>query len=352
MSDDGQRVALLDERRGYGVRAFLNSLGVRRLRVPGQLVGRVNAAAWHPNGEWLAIASLGGWSLWSVERNELLAVRRSGSCRSLQFKQDGSGILTGGADGPVFWPLTFVEEKPQVGEPRRLLPEDAGANERAALSPDGTRFVAVGQKGAFLGTLAGDSNPLPIAGGAADTGEFSPDGRWLRFGSHHDTAVCIRAAADGAFVTKLPTGSSAALFVPGRKELMASGPSGATFWQVGTWQQSRSLPIRDDGTCADFAGFWPDGSCALANGKDLTLRLWDVESNREIACLRLPEGSAARGCVFDPSGRFMAATSSNPFLRLWDFPVLRRELRELGLDWPDAEPGRGFVDTGGKLVTH
>lgn len=79
------------------------------------------------------------------------------------------------------------------------------------------------------------------------------------------------------------------------------------------------------------------------------LRLWDVESNREIGCLRLNEGSGPWSCVFDPSGSFMATTSSHPFLRLWDFPALRRELRELGLDWPDAEPGHGFVRADGTL---
>jgi len=79
------------------------------------------------------------------------------------------------------------------------------------------------------------------------------------------------------------------------------------------------------------------------------LRLWDMERNREIACLRLPEGSLAWGCVFDPSGRFMATTGAKPFLRLWDFPALRRELRALGLDWPDGQPGKGFVGVHGRL---
>ena len=79
------------------------------------------------------------------------------------------------------------------------------------------------------------------------------------------------------------------------------------------------------------------------------LRLWDIESNREIACLRLAEGSAARGCVFDPSGRLIATTSAYPFLRIWDFPALRRELRTLGLDWPDAQPGNGFVGADSQL---
>jgi len=336
LSEDGLHTAVLSEKRGYGVRAFLNPVGIRRLRVPSQLAGLANAVAWHPRGDWLVVAHGGGWSLWDMGRSEMLVMRRSGACGSVQFNQDGGGFLTGGADGPVYWPLAVVEGKPRVGEPRRLLPENSGANERAALSPDGTHFAAIGKGGAFLGALTGDSPPIRIPDSEKhDTIEFSPDGRWLRIGGHHRVVVEIRSAADGGAVTNLPTGSSAALFMPGRNELLATGNSDVTFWQVGTWQLLRRLPLRVEAFCDAFVGDWPDGSCALATARDSMLRLWDLDANCEIACLRLPEGSAAWGCVFDPSGRFMATTSSDPFLRLWDFPALRHELHELGLDWPE-----------------
>jgi len=57
----------------------------------------------------------------------------------------------------------------------------------------------------------------------------------------------------------------------------------------------------------------------------------------------MPKGSAAWGGVFDPAAVRMAATGGVPSLRVWDSVALRRELRELGLGWPDAELGRGFV---------
>ncbi len=344
LSDNGQSAAVGDEGRGYGVRAFLNPVGVRRLRVPQQLSGQVSAAAWHPNGQWLVLANGGGWSLWDAARGELQVAREAGYCRSVQFLSDGQGFLTGGAAGPSLWPVVVVDGKPQVGEPRRLLPDDAGTNERAALSPDNTRFAAVGQHGAFLGALDGNSPPTPIPGGTGlDTVEFSPDGRWLRVGGHHRTTVNMHSAETGALVTNLPTGTAGGFFVPGRSELMASGPSAVTFWQLGTWQLLRRFPILDATACANFAGFWPDGSCALANGNDQMLRLWDLGANRELACLRLPEGSAVWAGVFDPAGRFMATTTSYSFLRLWDFPALRGALARLGLDWPEGQPGDGFV---------
>jgi hypothetical protein len=33
------------------------------------------------------------------------------------------------------------------------------------------------------------------------------------------------------------------------------------------------LPIREDSTCSEFVGSYPDSACALANGKDQMLRL-------------------------------------------------------------------------------
>jgi hypothetical protein len=47
----------------------------------------------------------------------------------------------------------------------------------------------------------------------------------------------------------------------------------------------------------------------------------------------------------------MVATEGLPHCRVWDFVALRRELRVLGLDWPDGKPGSGFVGVDGKLRT-
>jgi WD40 repeat protein/tRNA A-37 threonylcarbamoyl transferase component Bud32 len=340
LSNNGERVALLDEHRGYGVREFLNPVGIRRLPLPGAVYG----AAWHPGGQWLVLIHPSGWGLWDAPRGKLLIGRDAGYCRSVQFLPDGTGFVTCGAAGPLFWPLSVVEGEPRVGEARRLLADNSGVDERAALSPDGTRFAAVGQDGAFLGSLDSSSPPTPLPGGKGNCFvAYSRDGQWIYIGTHNGLKVNIHSARSGEWVTSLAVGTGAAMFLPDRNELLTIDPNELAFWQVGTWRRVHSLPIQDPASCEEFAGFWPDGSCALANGKDTMLRLWDFNSNREIACLRLPEGSAAWECVFDPSARLMAATSSNPFLHLWDFPALRRELRCFGLDWPDSRPRHGYV---------
>ena len=137
------------------------------------------------------------------------------------------------------------------------------------------------------------------------------------------------------------------LLVPGRNELMAEGSGGITFWEGGTWKLLRQIK-RDEAHFPDeFIGIWPGGNCTLADGKDGLLRFWQLQRGREIAALRLPEGSIAWAGVFNPAATRMDTTRGFPYVRVWDFVALRSELRELGLDWPDAQPGLGFTGANG-----
>lgn len=344
LSADGQFVALCDEYRGYGVRRFLSPVGVRRLRVPANPFSQCLSVAWHPTGDHLVIGSHTGWSLWDARRGELLLTRDGGAVQSIQFLRSGQGFLTGGTAGPTFWPLHLDSEIPRVDEPVHLLPEKRGANERAALSPDNKSFAAVGSGGALLGRLDQTEPPRSLPGGVGDCYvAYSPDGRWIYTGAHNGGTVRIHSALTGLVVTNLAVGTGVAWFVPGGQELVTIGPGELSFWEIGSWQCVRRLPIRNANDCQGFGGFWPDGSCALANGQDGMLRLWDVKLAREIACLRLVEGSALWSGEFDSTGQFMAATSSHSFLRVWDFPALRRELGRLGLDWPSGPSDHHFT---------
>ena len=118
----GTEVAVAQELRGYGVRRFLNPVGVRRVRVPAMFGGGVWSAAWHPGGRWLVAGHELGWTLWDMAAGTLEAQQRGVSCRSVQFLSNGKGFIIGGVNGPQFWPFELVEGKPRIGESRHLLP--------------------------------------------------------------------------------------------------------------------------------------------------------------------------------------------------------------------------------------
>lgn len=346
----GNEVVMQQELRGFGVRSFLRPVGVQRMRVPAELLAQVFSASWHPNGRWLLTGHPAGWAMWEMPMGTLAARQVGGFCRSIQFLPGGDEFITGGDNGPQLWPFDLVEGKPQIGKPRSLLPANSGASQRADLAPDGKHFAAVGVAGALLGTLTGDTKPIPIPGGAGNClVQFSPDGQWICISNFKGTTVQVHSAATGDLVTNLPTGGFVAWFVPGRNELVARAPSELTWWELGTWKLLRRMTSRDQILPEELVGFWPDGSCALAHTRDKMLCLWDLEAGQEIATFRLPESSGTWGGLFAPGATRMATTGSFPHFRVYDFVALRGELHTLGLDWPAERPGSGFVRADGKL---
>jgi WD40 repeat protein len=262
--------------------------------------------------------------------------------RSVQFLPDGTAFLTGGEAGPRLWPFRVENGVPQVGLPNPLTPPSARANERAALSPDGKRFAAVGGD-SWLGSVAGDQAPIRIEQGDLNTVlGFSPDGRWLCLSRWKGAELKIRDAFTGAFVTNLPSGAAGFRFTPAGDQLVSVLTDRLTFWEVGTWRRLREIPFGDEWKRSDVTAFWPDGSCIFTCNREAMLQLWDPKSNREIATLWLPIESAAGSMVFDPTGRGAATSAGRPYVDLWDFPALRRELDPLGLDWPGAAPSTRF----------
>jgi WD40 repeat protein len=94
-------------------------------------------------------------------------------------------------------------------------------------------------------------------------------------------------------------------------------------WQQCQGEQLFILGYHTNG--ASTVGFLSDGKTAYSAGKDAAVRLWDVESRRQIGLLAHDYPLSAVAC--SPDGRWMATisdngTSNNP-LRLWDMETRR-----------------------------
>jgi len=64
--------------------------------------------------------------------------------------------------------------------------------------------------------------------------------------------------------------------------------------------------------------FSPDGRTLASTSYDETIKLWDLQSKKEIANLTGPRGYVGGGIAFSPDGQTLAFASRNKTIKLWD----------------------------------
>ena len=101
--------------------------------------------------------------------------------------------------------------------------------------------------------------------------------------------------------------------------------------------------------------FSPDGRRALSGSADMTVRLWDVATGRELRCFKGHTGEVMSVCFLPDGNRFVSG-SGDKTIRLWDIPSgdeIRRfdghtaAVRLVRPVWPD---GRKLVSNGDERV--
>jgi WD40 repeat protein len=111
----------------------------------------------------------------------------------------------------------------------------------------------------------------------------------------------------------------------GRRALFASADKSVRLWDVETNREVRRFIGHTASVwCVAFA---PDGKQALSGGADRTVRLWDVETGQE---LRRFEGHDAlvSNVVFSPDGRRLLSSGFDHAVILWEAET-GRELRRI-----------------------
>jgi WD40 repeat protein/tRNA A-37 threonylcarbamoyl transferase component Bud32 len=248
--------------------------------------GPIGAVALRPDGTLLATAGVDRVvRLWDVTTGAAWRALEGheGIVRSVAFSRDGGRLASAGDDGTArIWDLA-------LGRTVHTLPGHGRSALRVAWSPDGSLLASVDGEAVLrlwdaregrLFKSFGEPDGVRFTFSAV---AFSPDGRWVAYGSGVEGEI---------FVRDVQTGDLA--------------------WALLGSQAARDL------------AFSPDGRRLLSADEDGSLRLWDLALGQEVFRLRGHAG-AVRAGAFSPDGARIASAGSDRILRIWD--TLRDEPR-------------------------
>ena len=282
----------------------------------------VNAVAVSPGGDYVASASRGPENLlrvWAAETGqELWQSKQGNGILSMDFSPDGKQLVTSGEERTVrIWDATS-------GTPHTTLAQ-SDIVRSIAYSPNG-ELIAAGtvrswsqvepasvrvwnaKSGGELESLTGHTNGII---GIA----FSSDS--LRLASFaNDRTIRIWDMAELREVAQLPTKLSSAevAFSAGGDVLISAGYGGIRAQETKS-SVTRWAALGNEGGVNCMA-CTPDGRRVATGGDDCVIRLWDVETGRQVAVL---DGFDARvaSLAFSRDGRKLVAGSYDNTVRVW-----------------------------------
>jgi WD40 repeat protein len=293
----------------------------------------------HPNGRLMATASEDGCRLWDLVDGRELGLLPVGNSRTALFLPSGD-LITYGEFGLQRWPVkqSNAATSMQIGPPIFLTDMKGPPNySNAKLSRDGHRLAAVISAGRAI--VLDPSHPDehvicgPHLGLAYIT--LSPDGKWLVTGTQHGTGVKVWDAATGKCVKEIAGGhyGLAAFSLDCRTLVTWSTGHPRQGWDVGTWQTKE---LADDRW--DLSAGSRDGKI-IAASTAAGILLKDARTDKELATLTPSEILPVSSLCFSPDDQQLIVSCNNYHaVQVWNLQDIRRQLREMDLDWDHDVP--------------
>jgi WD40 repeat protein/tRNA A-37 threonylcarbamoyl transferase component Bud32 len=246
-------------------------------------------------------------------------------------------LLAATLDGLMRWSIEHTPQGPLFVGPE-LLREGSWVD--MCVSPDNTAAFVSDQDRVWRIPLADpDSATLFAEQLGARPKSVSPDGARLVVGHWGGNEVVVYSVADGSRLFSLPTpgiGYAIGAFTPPRADgdslLIIATNERYHFLDGVTYAERHSIARR--GYLVSLA-VSPDGTMAVITRNGSTPALIDLRSFEVLADLTMPEPNAQlRLSKFDPGGGTLVMMTNVGRAFVWDLVGTRRQLGQLGLDWP------------------
>ena len=318
-SSDGRAYALETES-GLQFHAFERASGHREFA---QDLGPLRSAAFSPDGRWLAAGGAEGVSAWDLRSSGPGARETNAWATRVCFAANGELFADRGGGG-FRWRVSPATNAASVPE---LKPLDLAV-------PDGFKSLSLLSNGLVMNSTHGSAvlSTGELGGGPRawrptvwGGSTVSPDGRWLAMHPIFRPYVFVYGLPELEQVAILTNASNVAQcqFSPAGGELAVSCRSGVEFWNTTTWQRARAL------TNANYLLYSADGRTVWLSQELHGSELRDARSLELL--LPLPVGT--RPLAVSRDDRRLAVSVDGRRLQVWDLDTVRRQLRELGLDW-------------------
>jgi hypothetical protein len=160
---------------------------------------------------------------------------------------------------------------------------------------------------------------------------LSPDGHWVAGSTWGEVSGKVRIweVSKGEVVAEVANGPVA--FSPDSQWLVV-GEKGFQARKVDSWRKVEWNIQHDTNQSVNALCYSPDGNMLAAGPWRGAVRLFDSATGSLLATLSVPAIRLNTNLAFSPDGSFLAVCCQE-VIQLWDLRLIRRQLREMGLDW-------------------
>ena len=302
----------------------------------------VESVAFSPGGATLAVASGTATKLWDIRTGGYPATLESPGGRdvhSVAFSPDGSILAVGGSH-IVFWDVAAHQAI------ATLLGSSWRGYRSLAFSPDGAALAAFeGYRTIELWDMTQGPSTATLTS-SLDGGSmaFSPDGAILAIGMEDLAQLRDVAAGQEIATVRHGTPVSALAFSSDGSTLATGSWDGwwVKLWDVDTRREIASLSTPGGANSVAFA---PGGRAFAAGLQDGNVALWDTKVPEEGPRHLKGHTRAVNSVAFSPDGTTLAAGSGDGTVLLWDLIPRPQALTVVSGDGQRGEPGALLLDS-------